>query len=303
MAAGMGKPRQVLPGKTYMVSRRCLLRMFLLRPSKKVNEVFLYCLAAAAERFGVAVHSFCVMSNHYHLVITDQRGELPLFMHLLNQLTSRAINSLLGRFESFWAQGTYSAVELPDDDAIIDKIAYTLANPVSAGLVQTGRSWPGLRNLPEDVGSRVLVVQRPLQFFRKDGALPAEIALEIALPPFEDLSGEDARSCIAAAVEAQEDAARSRIAAEGRKFLGRRAIRDQSSFDRPDSRESRFRINPRTAGRDKWKRIETLSRLRSFLEAYREAKAAYLSGHTGAVFPAGTWLMRVRYGVACADTG
>ena len=77
----MSKPRRVLPGSTYLITRRCLGRQFLLRPSRDVNQVFLFCLAHSARMCGIEVHAFCVLSNHYHLVVTDPLARLPEFMH------------------------------------------------------------------------------------------------------------------------------------------------------------------------------------------------------------------------------
>ena len=48
----MTAPRQVLPGVTYLITRRCFDRMFLLRPSPQVNGVVEYVLAAKAKEAG-----------------------------------------------------------------------------------------------------------------------------------------------------------------------------------------------------------------------------------------------------------
>jgi putative transposase len=99
----MTAPRQVLPDTTYLITRRCAQRQFLLRPSPITNEVFLYVLAVAARRFQVCVHAFCVLSNHFHLVVTDPGARLPAFEQYLDSLVARALNASLGRWESFWA--------------------------------------------------------------------------------------------------------------------------------------------------------------------------------------------------------
>jgi REP element-mobilizing transposase RayT len=91
-------PRQVLPGTTWLVTRRCSERRRFLRPSAIVNEIFLFVLAVAARRFGVEVHAFCVMSNHYHLLVTDRRARLPAFVQHLNGFVARAMNASLGRW-------------------------------------------------------------------------------------------------------------------------------------------------------------------------------------------------------------
>ena len=46
----MSLPRAVFKGRTYLLSRRCSERRFFLRPGKKTNKAFLYCLAEAAKR-------------------------------------------------------------------------------------------------------------------------------------------------------------------------------------------------------------------------------------------------------------
>ena len=98
----MTAPRQILPGSTYLVTRRCVQRQFLLRPSRNTNQVFLYLLALAARRFGMHIHAFCVLSNHVHLVVTDPDARLPAFHQFLDALVARALNAALGRWEAFW---------------------------------------------------------------------------------------------------------------------------------------------------------------------------------------------------------
>ena len=96
----MTAPRQVLPGSIYMVTRRCAQGQFLLSPSALVNQVFLYCLAYAAQFSGVQVVAFVCLSNHWHAIVTDVEGRLSDFMAQLNRLVGKCINTSLGRFES-----------------------------------------------------------------------------------------------------------------------------------------------------------------------------------------------------------
>src|SRR3970282_1245154 len=99
----MSRARQVLPGTTYMITRRCTQRQFLLTPTDQTNAILLYCLAIAAARYGIQVHSYCFLSNHYHLVCTDPRGVLPEFLRYFNEFTTRALNASYGRWEALWA--------------------------------------------------------------------------------------------------------------------------------------------------------------------------------------------------------
>jgi hypothetical protein len=50
-ARAMSLPRQVLPGRFYMLTRRCTQRQFLLRPDNDTNSAFVYCVAEATQRF------------------------------------------------------------------------------------------------------------------------------------------------------------------------------------------------------------------------------------------------------------
>ena len=297
--AGMTAPRQVLPGTTYLVTRRCAQRQFLLKPSKTTNGLFLYLLAVAARRFGIQVHAFCVLSNHFHLVVTDPRAQLPAFHQFLDALVARALNASLGRWETFWAPSSYSAVTLVSPSDVLDKAAYALANPVAAGLVRAGCLWPGLWSAPEWIGARTLEVRRPKHFFDEKGTLPEQASLQLTPPPG-FASPEEFRDQLAAAL-AQREAQAERDARSG--FLGVARVLAQKATGRPAPGEPRRTLNPRVATRDKWKRIEALGRLVEFLRSYRSAWAARRTGRADATFPPGTYLLRVLHGVPCAGSG
>jgi putative transposase len=108
----MTAPRQIRPNTTYLITRRYFGRMFLLRPSPLVTAVFEYVLAAKAQQYGIVIHAYCVLSNHWHCVLTDSRGNLPRFQRDLGSTIARALNAAHGRWESFWAPGSYSATAL-----------------------------------------------------------------------------------------------------------------------------------------------------------------------------------------------
>ncbi|NJD18423.1 MAG: hypothetical protein FIA95_03970 [Gemmatimonadetes bacterium] len=289
----MTAPRQVLPGATYLVTRRCTQRQFLLRPGRLANDIFLYLLALAARRHGVRIHAYCVLSNHYHLVLTDPGACLPAFCQYLDSLVARALNALRGRWENFWAPDSYSAVSLVTPQDILEKAAYVLANPVAAGLVRSGRAWPGLWSGPELVGTTVIAA-RPNHFFSSEGALPESVALRLTAPPGFD-SAKAFRDALANALAEREVVERS-----GRSFLGVARVLKQRATGQPATGEPRRELSPQVAARDKWKRIEMLGRLAGFLADYRQAWEARRAGQRGVVFPHGTYLLRVLHGVSCA---
>ena len=298
----MTAPRQVLEGSTFLVTRRCSERRFFLRPSSVVNGIFRYVLALAARRYGVLLHACCVMSNHFHLVVTDPRGRLPEFQQYLDGLLARALNVVLGRREAFWTRDSYSAVRLETRASVVEKCAYVLANPVAAGLVRRGRSWPGVWTDPRSVGGEPQLVERPAGFFRKNGPTKAAVWLKLECPPgfasVEEFVGE-----LEGSVREAEERARVEVEREGRTFQGAAHVLAQSPGASPGGSEPFGALKPNVACRDKWKRIEALLRLASFRAAYREALEAWRAGVRDVVFPAGTWLMRVHHAVQCAQAG
>lgn len=76
----MSIPRAVVPGRVYMLTRRCSERRFFLRPDAETNTAFVYCLALAAEVHQVEVIFTAAMSNHHHTGIVDVHGRLPDFL-------------------------------------------------------------------------------------------------------------------------------------------------------------------------------------------------------------------------------
>jgi REP element-mobilizing transposase RayT len=301
-ASAMTSPRQVLPGATYLITRRCLQRAFLLRPSRLTNATVGYLLAVASERYGIRLHAFCVLSNHLHLVLTDPKAQLPAFHQYLDSLIARAVNASLGRWETFWAPHSYSAVLLATPSDVVVKAAYVLANPVAAGLVESGSRWPGLWSDPGRIGSQPWVLERPRQFFRQAGCMPATAELRLVAPEgFADAAA--FRAALGAELSCQEGRARSEVRAQGRRFLGAARVMSVSPLAAPARAEARRELRPRVAGQDKWRRIEALQRLASFVAAYRSALRAWRRGLDGVVFPAGTYLVRVTHNVPCASAG
>jgi REP-associated tyrosine transposase len=263
-----------------------------------VNEVFRYMLAVAAARFDIVVHAYCVLSNHYHLVVSDPKARLPEFHQFLDALVARALNAALGRWESFWAPSSYSAVSLTSPADILDKVAYVLANPAAAGLVRSGSLWPGLWSAPDLIGGPAMEARRPRHFFDRNGSMPEASTLELAVPPgFE--SAVSFRNQLTEALSRLEEQASREHAG---RFMGIARVLAQKPTARPAAGEPRRGLNPRIAARDKWKRIEALCRLKEFLSAYRAAWAARRAGNR-VMFPVGTYLLRVMHGVPCVGLG
>ncbi len=296
----MSFPRQVLPGRVYLITRRCTQREYRLRPGEETNNAFVYCLAHAALSANIGVVGFMAESNHYHAVVVDNEGRLPEFLADFHRNIAKHQNVLLGSWENMWAAGAPSVVELVEPGDVLAKLIYALSNPVKDDLVDTVHHWPGVSSLRANLRGSHLTAVRPRRFFRIDGAMPVRIELRcVRAPGFEHLSEDAYRHLIKTQIEAVERTSAADRAIRGVTVLGRKAILRQSPFGRPSSEEPRRGLDPRVAATDKWSRIEAIARLKAFREAYRAARAAWLMGDASVLFPAGTYFLRRFARVTC----
>jgi putative transposase len=291
-------PRQIVPGRTYLITRRCTQRQFLLRPDEETNQAFVYCLAVASQRYSIAIHGFVANSNHYHSVLTDTEGRLPEFLEHFHKLVAKHQNVLHGRTENMWSSQRTSVVRLMDTEDALSKLVYTLTNPVKDQLVEKAHQWPGAISYHACLNDKVMTVQRPRRFFKAKGPMVKEIQLEcLPLPSYaadRSTYQELLRSEIAR-VEADAALERKRT---HRRVMGRKAVLAQQPEDRPASVKSDRGMNPQFAARDMGLRNQALGELREFYSAYFFARDMWVSDKSIA-FPPGTWWMAKRAGVAC----
>jgi putative transposase len=295
----MSLPRQVIPGCEYMVTRRCSERRFFLRPDDETNNAFIYCLALAARRAEVDILFVVAMSNHYHAGLHDPKGNFPVFAEHFHALLARCQNAHLGRFENFWSTEPTSVVRLLEPSDVLDKMVYAYANPAAADLVDTTEDWPGANSFEASRTAKPMVATRPPFFFRPDGQQPEIVTLPIVRPAaFADRSPAQWSELLTEHVRAAEAEHRARRIAAGKAVLGRGAVLGQDPFACPKSAEPHFDISPRVAAKSKWPRIEALQRSREFLDRYRPAIKAWLTGVVDVVFPFGTyWMCRFAHAV------
>jgi len=294
----MTEPRRFLPNKTYFISRRCTHRKFFLKPTPRNNQIILYCLAVAALQTGVIIHAVCVLSNHYHIILTDPHARAAEFYGWLHKYVAKALNASYGRFENLWSSEKTSVITLAAGEDVLGKIVYTMNNPVAAGLVARGENWPGVWLYKK---SHSQIVKRPDVYFSEDGSMPNEVQLNIEPPPqFQSIGFKAYEQQVAAMLEQEAQKKAEEMLSLGRSFMGVKKIRHQDPYDNPTSREKRFGINPKIAAKNKWLRIEAIQRHKEFQKQYRAALARWRAGDRNVVFPAGTYALRIYAGVKCA---
>jgi putative transposase len=296
----MTLPRQVVPGRDYMITRRCSERRFFLRPDDETNNAFIYCLALAAKRANVEVTFSTAMSNHHHTGIYDPDGSFPIFTEHFHGLLARCQNTHLGRFENFWSSESSSVVHLAEPNDLLDKMVYTFVNPCAANLVDTAEEWPGVTTFTETITGGSLTARRPKYFFRTDGEMPETICLRISRPRgFRELALEAWASKVTERVRAKEAEHQQRREAAGITVLGREKILEQDPFTCPLGQAPRSQLSPRVAAKNKWARIEALRRDRGFHEKYSAAFKGHIDGEVNVLFPFGTYWMAKFGKVAC----
>lgn len=287
-------PRQILPGRTYLLSRRCTQRQYLLRPGRTTNQVLAYCLALAASQTGIVIHAVCAMSNHWHGVVSDPDARLPEFTERFHRLVAKAMNTVLHRWENFWSSEKTSMVHLVSDQDVLEKMAYVIANPVSAGLVQLPEEWTGV--CTSYAVSECRMISMPAVFFDPAGHLPKVVPLRVERPKiFSDLSDEQLsarlRDAITSIVRRATRSSASTLSSES-------AIDPDDS--KPRTRAAHFNLNPRIAAKNPASRLDAITKLRDFVRSYREAWSRWKQGVRDVLFPAGTYYLRIHASVPCA---
>jgi hypothetical protein len=242
------------------------------------------------------------MSNHYHLDLTDPHGQLPAFKCMLNAFIARALNAHRGRFDRFWSAEPGCDVEFIDDNDLIEGIAYTLTNPVTASLVRRGHRWPGLTTAGLKFGD-VMRFNRPDFFFDpKNEDVPPFVEVRIVRPSItSDLNDDELYAKIREVVVRREREAAEKMRREHRRFAGEQRITRQSWRRTPGSCDVRFASRPHLSSRHKWARIAALQRNADWDAAYGKAYDALSRGERNVEFPYGTYALHRFAGVRIAQ--
>ena len=104
------------------------------------REVWLDTLAQCCERYNWAIHAWCQMSNHYHLVIETAEANLSAGMRQLNGVYTQKVNRRHQRVGHVF-QGRFKAILVERDSYLLELGRYVVLNPVRAGMVKHVRQW------------------------------------------------------------------------------------------------------------------------------------------------------------------
>lgn len=102
---------------------------------------FLDVLTDASDRYRLRCLSYCLMGNHYHVVVETADRNLSDAMHFLNGVFAQASNLRHGR-SGHLLEGRFRSVVIDNDVYLWNANLYVVLNPVAAGLVTHPSEWP-----------------------------------------------------------------------------------------------------------------------------------------------------------------
>lgn len=290
--------RWLRPRTRWFVTSRALEARFLLVPSDALNQRVGFWFGRALRRFpGIHAHAIYVASNHIHSVVTDLDGSLSAFFGYFFGQLAKDVNTLRDRRGPVFHR-RFSAEPILDDDAVCERIAYLVCNPIIDRLTHHWREWPGVLlwtklDQPEvyrfrrpnepDHGVASSRAARDPKNPKKADRFDEEI---VAISPVDDADGRllDPHA-IAHAVEQRVRTAREQL--RGKPALGAKGILRQAFNDAPKQPDDSPRPLCHTTRLALWHEFRDL--WRTIVSAYREISARFRQGEIRARFPAFTF--------------
>jgi putative transposase len=133
------------PGALYHVTSRGNARapIFL---DEADHPLFLDVLGSVAERYRWQCHAYCLMTNHYHLVLGTPEANLSLGMRQLNGLYTQRFNRRHDHVGHVF-QGRFKGILVERESHLLELARYVVLNPVRAGMVPAAEDyrWSSLR--------------------------------------------------------------------------------------------------------------------------------------------------------------
>jgi len=137
---GMTRPlRLEFPGALYHVTARGNRRNPIYRDDGD-RRAWLDMLGRVCERHHFVVHSFCQMTNHYHLLIETVEANLSQGMRQLNGLYTQRFNWRHGLVGHLF-QGRYKAILVQRESYLLELSRYIVLNPLRAKMVSSLDDW------------------------------------------------------------------------------------------------------------------------------------------------------------------
>ncbi len=136
----MARPIRIeFPGALYHVTSRGDRRENIVDDDGDRNQ-FLKLLDDVCESYNWACHAYCLMDNHYHLLIETPDSNLSRGMRQLNGVYTQTYNRRHQRTGHVF-QGRYKAILVDKESYLLEICRYIVLNPVRAGMVRSVKDW------------------------------------------------------------------------------------------------------------------------------------------------------------------
>lgn len=137
----MARPLRIeFPGALYHVTSRGNARepIFLEDPDR---QLFLDTMGVVVERHRWQCHAYCLMTNHYHLLVETPEANLSQGMRQLNGLYTQRFNRRHDRVGHV-LQGRFKGILVEREAHLLELARYVVLNPVRAGMVPAPEDYP-----------------------------------------------------------------------------------------------------------------------------------------------------------------
>ena len=125
-------------------------------------EAFVHLMYEAKERFDVRILAYCLMPNHFHMVLLPERGEyLSKWMQWVMTCHVRRYHRHYGSGGHIW-QGRYKSFVVEGNEHLLMVLRYTEGNPVRAKLVSSAKEWKWSSH-KEALSNRSLTSEAPIE--------------------------------------------------------------------------------------------------------------------------------------------
>ena len=104
------------------------------------RQTWLDVFSQVCARFNWRCHAWCLMNNHYHILIETAEGNLSQGMRQLNGVYTQKSNRRYGRVGHVF-QGRYKAILVQKDAYLLELSRYVVLNPLRAGMVNDLHEW------------------------------------------------------------------------------------------------------------------------------------------------------------------
>lgn len=137
----MSRPLRIeFPGAWYHVMNRGRRRENIFSTPEDY-QTFIKVLQEAADLWGLKIAAYCLMSNHYHLLVQTPDANLSRSMRHINGIYTQRFNRHR-KIEGQLFRGRYKAVLIEEDSHLLEVLRYIHRNPLRAGLVEDIKAFP-----------------------------------------------------------------------------------------------------------------------------------------------------------------